>query len=50
MRFKFIDAEKVTYPTTMLCRVMGVTRGGYYAWRNRKASIRSCYGADWMMA
>jgi putative transposase len=41
MRFKFIDAEKVAYPTTVLCRVMDVTRGGYYAWRNRKASIRS---------
>ncbi len=40
MRFKFIDAEKHTYPLAMLCRVMQVTRGGYYAWRRRKPSAR----------
>jgi len=38
VRFKFIDAEKATYPTVVLCRVMNVSRGGYYAWRNRKTS------------
>jgi putative transposase len=41
MRFKFIDAEKVWYPLTVLCRVMEVTRGGYYAWQDRKPSAHS---------
>lgn len=40
MRFGFIDAEKRSYPLTVLCRVMQVTRGGYYAWRMRKPSAR----------
>ena len=46
MRFKFIDAEKHTYPLAMLCRVMQVTRGGYYAWRRRKPSARSQRDAE----
>lgn len=41
MRFKFIDAQKANYPMTVLCRVMQVSRGGYFAWRNRKPSARS---------
>lgn len=35
-----MDAEKRSYPLTVLCRVMQVTRGGYYAWRQRKVSAR----------
>ena len=46
MRFKFIDAEKHTYPLAMLCRVMQVTRSGYYAWRTRKPSARSQRDAE----
>lgn len=38
MRFAFIDAEKACYPIPILCRVMKVSRSGYYAWRNRHAS------------
>lgn len=40
MRFAFIGAEKRLYPLTVLCRVMQVTRGGYYAWAKRKPSAR----------
>jgi len=36
MRFRFIDAEKVRYPLTVLCRVMEVSRWGYYAWQRRE--------------
>ena len=46
MRFKFIDAEKVVFPLTVLCRVMNVSRGGYYAWRNRKPSEHSKRDAE----
>ena len=38
MRFAFIDAERATYPITVLCRVMQVTRGGYHAWNTRKCT------------
>ncbi len=40
MRFVFIDAEKALYPMRILCRVLQVSRSGYYAWRARKPSAR----------
>ena len=45
MRFCFIDAQKAVYPLTVLCRVMQVSRGGYYAWRHRAPSARSARDA-----
>ena len=41
MRFKFIDAQKASYPLTVLCRVMQVSRGGSYAWASRAPSAHS---------
>jgi putative transposase len=41
MRFVFIDAEKALYPLRILCRVLEVSRSGYYAWRARKPSARA---------
>ena len=41
MRFAFIDAEKALYPLWILCRVLRVSRSGYYAWRVRKPSVRA---------
>jgi putative transposase len=38
--YRFIEAEKASYPVTLLCRVLGVTRSGYYAWRRRGRSAR----------
>lgn len=29
MRYRFIEAEKATYPIEMLCRVLTVARSGY---------------------
>jgi putative transposase len=40
MRFAFIDVEKALYPMRILCRVLRVSRSGYYAWFNRKPSTR----------
>ena len=41
MRFAFIAAEKAGYPVRVLCRVLAVTRSGYYAWRRRPPSARA---------
>jgi transposase InsO family protein len=41
MRFAFIDVEKALYPMRILCRVLEVSRSGYYAWRARKPSARA---------
>ena len=38
MRFRFILAEKANYPVAVMCRVLCVTRSGFYAWAKRKPS------------
>jgi hypothetical protein len=39
--FKLIDAEKANYPISLLCRVLQVSRSGYYDWKDRPLSKRS---------
>ena len=41
MKFAWIQTEKASYPLTKLCRWLGVTRSGFYAWQQRPASPRS---------
>ena len=41
MRYAFIAAEKAEYPVTVLCRVLRVTRSGFYVWMKRGASARA---------
>ena len=38
MRFAFIATEKACYPVALMCRVLKVSRAGYYAWCKRPAS------------
>jgi len=46
MRFRFIAKEAAQFPVSLLCRVLGVTRGGYYAWRKRPPSARALADAE----
>lgn len=39
--FRLVEAEKAYYPVSLLCRVLGVSRSGYYAWKQRPPSKRS---------
>jgi putative transposase len=40
MCFRLIDAKKSQHPVSLLCSVLGVSRAGYYAWKDRPASAR----------
>ncbi len=58
MRYRFIQAEKASYPVEVLCRVLAVARSGYYAWgrgpigtraqqnQGLLIHIRACYHAS----
>ena len=40
MRFALIDGAKAEFPVHRLCRVLGVSQSGYFAWRVRPACRR----------
>ena len=39
-KYQFVTAHASEYPVTLLCRVLGLARSGYYAWRARSVSAR----------
>jgi len=46
MTFRFVEAQNAVYPVMVLCRVLEVSRPGYYAWRKRQASPSARHERD----
>lgn len=46
MKFAFIHAEKASFAVAALCRILGVTRQGYYAFASRGLSVRTRQEAE----
>jgi transposase InsO family protein len=44
VKFAFIAVEKAAFPVGLLCRTLGVSRAGFYAWQGRPPAARN--GAD----
>jgi transposase InsO family protein len=40
VKFGFVDAEKASFPVSLLCRELGISKSGYYAWCRRPDSKR----------
>lgn len=41
MRYRFIEEHRTLWPIVVQCDVLQVSRGGFYAWRNRTISGRA---------
>lgn len=41
MKFAFVKGHRTRWPVSVICRVLKVTRGGFYMWLKRKPSRRA---------
>jgi putative transposase len=41
VKFAFIESKKVAFPIEPMCRVLGISSSGYYAWQKRPAAART---------
>lgn len=46
MRFAFIDAWKAMYPIVVMCRLLEVSRAGFYEWQRRGPSRHDRYDSQ----
>jgi transposase InsO family protein len=40
-KYQFVAAQASEYPVSVLCRVLGLARSGYYAWKHQAPSARA---------
>src|SRR5262245_44172220 len=45
VKFRFIQAQRETFPVGQLCRVLEVSRSGFYSWSKRPHSERERHNA-----
>jgi len=46
MRYQFIEDHRSQWRLNTMCHCLDVSRSGYFSWRNRKPSRRSCEDAE----